>query len=274
MLGATKVYPKGDSASASDVQTLADALRADGGDFQINHPANSETADPDDLDWALGYAVQPDTVEAWNGPRLYQPPFPASNSHDDAVRYWEGWLVRGAHVALTGGSDSHWIATSALQGPGQPTTWVYAADRSVPAILDGLRRGRTFVSHQPPGLLGPRVYLEADADRNGTYESMVGDTVPAGAPLRVRAEGALGTRIRVFVNGGADAIVPVLVTGLRFEHRFRLPAGRTWARAELGIEDLQSTRQAVCTTTGLTLLGGYCRNKLLVVAMSSAIFLG
>src|SRR4051812_46971451 len=107
MLGATHVFPKGDASSAAMVQGLADSLRAEGGVFQVNHPADSTTADPDDLDWELGYQVVPDTVEAWNGPRVWQPPFPASNSHDDAIRYWEGWLDRGVHATLTGGSDSH-----------------------------------------------------------------------------------------------------------------------------------------------------------------------
>ena len=106
--------------------------------------------------------MAPDTVEAWNGPRFYQPPFPASNSHDDAIKYWHGWLDRGAHVALTGGSDSHWVATAAGQGAGQPTTWIYAKTRTVAGLLEGLRAGRTMVSHQPPNYLGPRIYLEAD----------------------------------------------------------------------------------------------------------------
>ena len=49
MLGATEVYAK-PANSAEQVQARADALRADGGVFQINHPVNSETEDPDDLD--------------------------------------------------------------------------------------------------------------------------------------------------------------------------------------------------------------------------------
>ena len=95
MHGATHVFPKVDSSSAAAVQGLADALRAEGGVFQINHPADSTTDDPDDLDWGLGYAVAPDTVEAWNGPRFYQPPFPASNSHDDAIKLLAraGWTA-------------------------------------------------------------------------------------------------------------------------------------------------------------------------------------
>ena len=51
MLGASRLLPKpADTRSAADVQAHADALRAEGGVFQINHPVNSETSDPDDLD--------------------------------------------------------------------------------------------------------------------------------------------------------------------------------------------------------------------------------
>jgi hypothetical protein len=272
MLGATKVYPKpANSHSAEDVQALADALRADGGVFQINHPADSTSPDPDDLDWFLGYAVQPDTVEAWNGPHFYQPPFPASNSHDDAVRFWEGWLDRGAHVTLTGGSDSHWVATAHGQGPGQPTTRVLSEDRTAAGILEGLRRGHTTVSHQPPNLQGPVVYLEGDGDGDGEYESVVGDTVPARSFLRARVEGAPGSWLRIVTDGGKDAFAPVQIAGATWSKRFRLPRKATWARAEVALaDDLREVRQANCPEE---YFGSYCRNKILVTAMSSALYL-
>jgi hypothetical protein len=271
MLGATHVLAKVDASSAEAVQGLADALRAEGGVFQVNHPANSETDDPDDLDWALGYAVQPDTVEAWNSSRLYQPPFPASNSHDDAVRYWEGWLDRGAHVTLTGGSDSHWVATAAAQGAGQPTTWVLAKDRSVVGILDGLRHGRTMVSHQPPGHGGPRVFLEADPGKHGRWSATVGDTVKPGTPLRVRVEGAPGARVRLIGDGGRPLLAPVNVTSAAFVHHFKVKRGTTWIRAEVGVPDGRNARQAQCPRE---LLGSYCRNRILVMAMTSALYFG
>jgi hypothetical protein len=270
MLGATHVFPKVDSSSAAQVQGLADALRAEGGVFQINHPADSTTDDPDDLDWGLGYAVAPDTVEAWNSERIYQPPLPASNSHDDAIRYWEGWLDRGVHATLTGGSDSHWIATSAAQGPGQPTTWIYSASRTVKGLLDGLRAGHTFVSHEPPNLLGPRIYLEADGDGNGSFESMMGDTVPAGSRLRVRVTGGLGMLLRGFTNGGHQNLGPVLVTSNNFVYGFRAPANSTWVRAELAQMDAVKQRRALLCPQ----LSSYCRNRLLVFAMTSSLYLG
>jgi hypothetical protein len=258
MLGARRVYPHGPSSEAQAIEQLAGALRDDGGIFQINHPADSTTEDPEDLDWGLGYAVKPDTVEAWNGPRFYQPPFPASNSHDDATRFWEGWLDRGARVALTGGSDSHWVATAAGQGAGQPTTWIYAEDRSVEGLLAGLRAGRTMVSHQPPAYGGPRVFLEADGDGDGVFEAMVGDVVPAGSALRVRVEGAPGAQLHVVTDGGEEAFPSTTVTGTSFTQRFTLPPGRSWVRAELVGEDARAQRQEHCPPE---LLGSYCRNR-------------
>ena len=271
MLGATHLFPKVDASSADAVQGLADALRAEGGVFQVNHPADSTTDDPEDLDWGLGYAVQPDTVEAWNSERVYQPPLPASNSHDDAERYWQGWLDRVAHVALTGGSDSHWVSTSAAQGPGQPTTWIYARDRSVAAILDALRHGRTTVSAQPPNYASQRLFLEADRNHDGTFESMVGDTVPPKATLRVRAENATGMLIRLVGTGGRSLGKPVLVTSPSFTHTFTAPKGTTWVYAALGQHDARGLRAKTCPES----VGhAYCRNRILVFAMTSALYLG
>ena len=228
MLGARRIYDKGDSGPAA-VAAMADELRADGGVFQANHPS--------DPLWAYGYEVPVDSVEVWNLPWPYQPPLPSADDNDYAVSYWEGWLDRGAHVAATGGSDSHWLSTTAAQGPGQPTTWVYVEERSARGVLEGIRAGHTFVSHQPPAYGGPRAFLEADADHDGSYERMVGDTAPPGAALRVRVLGAPGAFLRVVTDGGKEAFAPVLVTSPAFEHRFRLRGRRSWVRAEVYAAD-------------------------------------
>ena len=271
VLGARRLYPKGDSSAAA-VNSLAAALRADGGVFQINHPAEGTTGGPDDLDWKYGYDVRPDTVEVLNISRLYQPPFPSGSSTDDAVRYWEGRLDRGERVAANGGSDNHYVPTTPIQGAGQPTTWVYAQEASVRGVLEGLRAGRTYISHQPPALGGPAIYLEADPGRDGTYEAMVGDTVVPGAPLRVRVTGAPGTLLRVISNGGRPAFAPVPNLGGQLEHRFTLPPQATWARAEVFHPDGAAERRAACDAV----FGSqttYCRNELLVTAITSAIYL-
>jgi hypothetical protein len=271
MLGARRVY-EGPHETAAEVQTLADGLRADGGVFQVNHPADGSTDFPHDRDWFYGHAVVPETVEVWNISRLWQPPMPSGSSNDDAIRFWEGFLDAGHHVGASGGSDNHYLATTAVQGVGQPTTWVCAPDATVSGVLAGLRAGRTFVSHQPPAHEGPLVYLEGDGDRDGTYDAIVGDTVPPGTPLRVRVDGAPGALLQLTGTGGRPLGDAVSVTSAEFTHELVPAHDVTWVRAELFEPDAADERATACDgafgneTT-------YCRNDLAVLGMTSAIFL-
>ncbi len=270
MLGAERIY--GGDNSVSSVQAMADALRADQGIFQINHPAEGSVDHPHDMDWGYGYDIVPDTVEVWNISRLYQPPLPSASSNDDAIRYWEGWLDRGEHVAATGGSDNHYLATTPIQGAGQPTTWVCAASTDEASVLEGLRSGRSFISHQPPVHAGPRLYLEADGNRDGDFESIVGDTVRPGSPLQVRVQSALGSKVRIVTNGGQQVGAPIDVTSTHFTYGFTLPQDKTWVRAEVFEPDAKEQRTQACDS----IFGSqttYCRNSLLVLAMTSALYL-
>src|SRR3954462_5870633 len=213
MLGATRLFDNGDRSTGA-VLALEDALHAEGGLLQANHP--------NDPRWGYGYDVPVDTVEVWNLPWYYQPPLPASSNNTWALHYWEGWLDRGAHVAATGGSDSHWVSTTAAQGPGQPTTWVDVRRPGVDGGPDGLRAGHTFVSAQPPAYGGARVHLEADRNGDGRYESIAGDTGRRHGPLRLRVVGAPGSYVRIWTVGGRQAFAPALVKGARYTKRFRL----------------------------------------------------
>jgi len=267
MLGATQVYDNGD-AELPDVLALVETLHADGGVFQVNHPASP--------DWVYGYEVPADTSEVWNLPWYYQPPFPVAADNDKQLRFWQLWLDRGAKVAATGGSDSHWVATSAAQGVGQPTTWVYADEATPAGVLAGLRAGHTFISHQPPAYAGPQTFLEADADGDGEYESMVGDTVPPGTPLRVRVSGAPGAFVRIVTDGGVEAFPPVPVTSSEFEHEFVVPDEATWVHAQLFGEDEPSGRQAGCAALASDDLSDtftYCTNRVAMLGLTSAIYL-
>ncbi|MEQ1439148.1 CehA/McbA family metallohydrolase [Fontimonas sp. SYSU GA230001] len=278
MLGAARVY---DNPPQPPYTALANALRADGGAFQINHPAGGSVDFPNDADWTeargplLDYAGRtvPDTVEVWNIAWYFQPPLPSGNSIDDAVRYWEGWLDAGARVAATGGSDNHWVSTVLVQGPGQPTTWVYATERSARGVLEGLRAGRTTISHQPPLTAAPKVVVEADVDGDGVFEAMLGDTVPRSAALRVRVTGGAGTFLRVIA--GDELLVenePIVSFAETFEYAVPALQSARWLRAEVVIPEDGELRATTCDgvfgdqTT-------YCRNRLAVLAFSSALYL-
>ena len=258
---------------------MADALRAEGGVFQINHPAGESTNFPEDADWQYfrdgGYAgdVPPDAGRgAQHQLALAAARCRAANSIDDAIRYWEGWLDLGQRVAATGGSDSHWVATTAAQGAGQPTTWVFVTERSVRGVLEGIRAGRTFVSHQPPAHAGPRVFLEADRDRDGVFESIAGDRVRAGARFRVRVERGTGHAARP----RARREQPARRAGARGRRAVRVrvrPARDRHAGCapQLYTPDLDAERAAVCDG----LVGDQttlCRNQLAITGLTSAIY--
>ena len=265
MLGARRLYDNGDSSAAA-VRALADALHADGGLFQANHPMGPV--------WGYGYDVPVDSVEVWNLPWYYQPPLPSASDNDGALRYWMGWLDRGAHVAATGGSDNHWLSTTAVQGVGQPTTWVWVTHRTVAGLLAGIRAGHTSISYQPPAYGGPRVFLEGDANRDGHYESMVGDTVPARSPLRVRVLGAPGAKVRIVGDHGREAVAPVVVGSPDFTLRFHAPSWASWVHAQVYGEDLQAQRAALCAglPADLTSTTTYCQNRIAMLALSSALY--
>jgi hypothetical protein len=222
MLGAARDYGDGDPAAA------ADALNADGGLFQANHPSyRAETtvatcedvAGPDTpLHWKLGFDVRPDTVEVWNATALIPP----------GELFWECWLQRGVRMPVTAGSDSHGATQPSV---GLPTTWVLADGRSQEAILEGIRLGRTTLSRLPPGLGGARLLLEADGDGDGAYEAAIGDTVPPGSAMRVRADG-LSAPALVRVRSGGETIVEDAPLASGGEVRFDAPeAAPGWVRA-------------------------------------------
>jgi hypothetical protein len=275
MHGATRIY---DNPSSPPYTALANELRADGGVFQINHPAGESVDWHADADWteardgSYDGDTVPDTIEVWNISWLWQPPAPSANSLDDAVRYWEGWLDRGAKVAATGGSDNHYVATTGIQGNGQPTTWIFATERSVRGVLEGMRAGRTTISHQPPLLAAPRVVLEADADGDGIYEATLGSEVPPGVSIRARVSNAAGSQLRIVGTGGAALRAPIPSFTPEFEYRFSAPAGTRWLRAEVLEPDAAAERATVCDDA----VGDqttYCRNRLAVMALSSALYL-
>ena len=264
MLGATRDYGDGDPSAT------ADALNADGGLFQANHPSYraerpvptcDEAMGPDTpLHWRLGFATRPDTIEVWNPTALIPP----------AELFWECWLQRGVRIPATAGSDSHGGTQPTL---GNPTTWVLARDRSQVSILNALRLGRTTLTRLPPAAGGGRLLLEADADRDGTFEAMMGDVVPPGTPMRVRSDGLTTPgQVRVRANGATLLDGETLAPG--DEVRFAAPDAPGWVRAVLyqaqGAADVDPFCRPPASSESPIVL---CSDDLAVSAMTSPIYL-
>jgi hypothetical protein len=287
MHGAAKVYDR--SLQAPEV---AAAIRADGGAFQINHPADTDwhtytndkdgdgVQDYDEFTYDFPELI-PDALEVWNiGAWFYEPPFPATNDHEFPLKMYDDFLDQGSHVAATGGSDNHWRSTTAVQGVGQPATWVCASERSSQGIIDGILRSRTTISHQPPAYMGARAFLNADGDGDGTFESMLGDMVDPGSQIQAVVENAEGATLRLVTNGGAT-LAEDTISSINFSKAYEVPEDSTWIRAEVFYPDGSDSRAELMPLCDVSneLFGSepdsrntYCENRLAVVALTSPIY--
>lgn len=133
--------------------------------LSVNHPTNG---DP----WEYGYDFRIDSIEVWNA--LFQ--FPNDNRKSIAV--WESLLIGGRRITARGGSDCHHQTGIEALGlnVGNPTTWVYARDRSADAVLDALTAGRVSIGYAPDA---ERIALWADGDGDGRFETPMGGNLPA-----------------------------------------------------------------------------------------------
>ncbi len=203
----------GSTDGTVDIAGAAEAFAAQGAFFSVNHPS----LDLGDLciGCAWDHALDPALIQGielitggWEpvGQLFYA----------ETVARWEAWEAAGARLVPVGGSDDHraGAGTGATDSPiGSPTTMVYAEELSVPAILEGLRLGRTVVKLQGPD--DPMLELWPSADGTGDWE--------------ITVTGGEGTELRL-IGDGSDA-GSVTVDGDPFRWQGRIAGGRV--RADL-----------------------------------------
>jgi hypothetical protein len=170
----------GDSASMSKVAAAAHRL---GALISINHPF----ALCGGCSWSYGDAVKEfDAVEVWNGEW--------DATDESALKMWDGLLQRGLRPTAVASSDSH-----RAQNPiGHPTTHVAAATLSQASLLEGIRRGRVYLTREPGGAT---VDFEAAAGTLGS-QGAAGARTGAGGEIRLAAPGTLVFYVRVGVTPG------------------------------------------------------------------------
>ncbi|HXG41848.1 MAG TPA: CehA/McbA family metallohydrolase [Dehalococcoidia bacterium] len=206
------------------MRTLQRFVLERGGLFSINHPK------------CIG---PPWLFDLWDGfpcMEVWQAPWRFHNW--DSLERWERLLQRGQRVVAVGGSDTHSIPPARPLHPhgiGNPTTWVWVpeAEAGEEQVLAAIRRGHVFLSADPEG---PQLVLRADADGDGRFEALMGDTVsPAGGrplPVRVLVEGGAGRRLWLLRDGVPVAIVPIERHSYVFETTVDMD-GYRYLRAEL-----------------------------------------
>ncbi|MEE6135315.1 CehA/McbA family metallohydrolase [Mycobacterium sp. 050128] len=167
--------------------------------------------------WEFGYA-DVDALEVWNG---------RWNVDDEvSLRIWQRLLRQGRRIVAVGGSDSH----AKRQVVGAPQTAVHADELSMSAIIDGLRRGRSYIA----GSRDVACELAASCPS--------GEVAGPGQQLRVRTgdavtvtavvSGAPGTTAALITAAGCAGRATVASAGSRLQWKLDAASAR-FARLEV-----------------------------------------
>lgn len=177
-----------------DIPRTLDIVHNQNLHFSVNHPAAKDL-------WEPGFELPVDSTEVWTAV------FGIPNNNRKAIEIWDGVLKGGRRLTARGGSDSHHQKDfeSQLFNIGNPTTWVFARNRSGEAILEALKAGRVSLSYAPKA---ERIELYADENGDGSYTAAIGSniSVSENQNLRFRVQIAgirSGTNyeIQIFKNG-------------------------------------------------------------------------
>jgi predicted metal-dependent phosphoesterase TrpH len=228
------------SQEVPDINVLLRRANQLGGLVSINHP-NAPTGE---ACMGCGWDPQPEAdlnlvqaVEAVNSG--------AEDGPYAGFSFWEKQLNRGFRLTGIGGSDNHTAQRplDEVGSIGSPTTVVYAAELSTPAILDAIRAGHVFVD------------LTASKDRllelhaqSGDATASMGDTLAASTGSEVgfsaHVAGVDGAKVVFLKDGhpmdesstqvihGQDQMIQAHWTSDGRQHWFRSdvhgPDGRLW----------------------------------------------
>jgi hypothetical protein len=237
-IGATKWVDHKIGQPGVTIEGAADAVRAQGAIFSVNHPALDlgdlciGCAWKNDLDPSKIGGVEIETGGLRETGGIFTPL---------AIAFWDRLLDQGFHIHALGGSDDHKLGRSKGAGAsspiGDPTTLVRATELSVPALLEGIRAGRTVVKLQGPE--DPMAELEAAGSRDGDALGWPGDTLGVRRVfVRVTVTGGAGQQLRLVKNGQPLDPVPIAGDPFRYATLVEPPAtGEDRWRAEVLVDD-------------------------------------
>ena len=160
MLGRKRPFKSFISNSLEKTVEILEEARGNGAFTVINHPFCPWCG------WNWGMEEIPfDGVEVWNGG--LEP-----ESNQKCLNWWDDRLKEGKRIPITGGSDFHKYEPGRM--PASPCTCVYALSNSAEDILEGLKKGHSFLTISPEG---PMMDTWAG-------ERLIGDEIPKGTEIR------------------------------------------------------------------------------------------
>ena len=228
------------SAQVPDVNTILRSAARVGAIMSINHPALPSGEICMGCGWTPAKKVDMrlfTAVEAVNGG--------SERIGPTDIPFWNAQLDTGCRLTGIGGSDNHRPAMSltAIGSIGSPTTVVYAANLSIPAILDGIRAGHVFID-----IDGTSDRLLDVSAQSASQTVHAGDalTIPAGQSVSFSIHAAaVATGTILWIEDGqpvalpaasavtsADQTLPIAWTSDGQRHWFRAevarPDGKLW----------------------------------------------
>ncbi len=230
MFGVTQFVDFRVNPGALDLNTALRDIESKGGIASVNHAEAPGGAICMGCRWEPAASADMSlftAVEVINGGQIML----------SSAKYWDAQLRDGHRLAAIGGSDSH-NATHPPGPPGSigwPTTAVEADELSVPAILKGIRAGRTFVdlaaSHDK------QIDIEAES---GSAHARMGGTLAVAAPapihIEVHTAGCAGALVHLLLDGeetGSPATVPMSNEDASSTFNVPIDPGPHWLRSEV-----------------------------------------
>ena len=167
-------------------------------------------------------------VEVWNGWWARVSPI---IHNDKALGWWDNSLKEGRHLSAVAGTDNHGNWYDSIS---RNVNLVFAETPDQAGILAGIRAGHVSITSSPTS---GRIYLEADGDGDGVFESMMGDTVPRPTSgkltVQARVMGGKGKQVVFYTAAGKQVTKSVDAAEATITVTLPITSGHAYVRAEL-----------------------------------------
>lgn len=130
----------------ASLETIINRTRSVGGLVGAAHPNLIGSPICAGCQWKFNGLSKLDFVEIWRGP--WNKNWSVEQAGNvSTIQWWDKQASEGTSLVGTGGSDFH----GKVPEPNLPTTYVLAEANNQPAILEGIKQGRIYISSGPIG---------------------------------------------------------------------------------------------------------------------------